>query len=111
MSAGLDTTVRRPKGPLRSLAPIDRLRLLLFLLTVPLAAALAWQASYASERWVLLVREQPAPKIAEWAKYLEGKRIPFEIKGGGHDLWVPAGFSAELTIEQGNRISGAGATR
>lgn len=111
MNTGLESTERRPKGLIRSLAPIDRLRLAIILFTVPLAAALAWQASYASERWVLLVREQSAPKIAEWAKYLEGKRIPFEIKGGGHDLWVPAVFSAELTIELGTRTSGLSETR
>jgi flagellar biosynthesis/type III secretory pathway M-ring protein FliF/YscJ len=84
----------------------DRLRLFILALSLPLVSWFAWEASYASEQWVLLVRELPAPKIAEVAKYLEGRRIPFEVKGGGHDLWVPAGLSAELTIEMDKHITG-----
>lgn len=86
------------------LAPADRIRLLIVSFALPLAAWLAWQSSYASERWVVLVREVPAPRVAEMAKYLEGRRIPFEVKGDGHDIWVPADLSAELTIEMDRYI-------
>ena len=89
----------------QALPSVDRWRVWIVVLTLPVAVFLGWQARQQPIRLVALMTNLQKSEVVDCTTYLKGRRIPFEVRDDGHDLWVPAHLRAELKVELARFVS------